>query len=127
MTTSPSPQEQNMNDEWTTEAVEVAAVALYEASRSDDYRGSEYDWPNIGTAYDKPDEDETDPEWLRNQYRGDASTVLAAALPIIRRRERERIAKDMREQFRVNWVAMTSHTPGDVVEWFAARIAQGES
>jgi hypothetical protein len=81
----------------SSEAVEAAAVALYESQRDDEHRDPDYDWPRIDTAYDKPDEDEDDPEWLRNQYRADARAALSAALPIIRREERAKVAEEIED------------------------------
>lgn len=57
---------------------EAVAKALYEDSRDPDYSEPEYDWPNIDTGYDKDDEDETDPEWLRNRFRHQARVALDA-------------------------------------------------
>jgi alpha-D-ribose 1-methylphosphonate 5-triphosphate synthase subunit PhnI len=62
----------------------------------------------------------------------DTRTILAHANDEIQKlvddalaEQRRDIAKDMREQFREHWFPMTSHTPGDVIEWFAERIESG--
>lgn len=62
--------------------VEAVAKAIYEHSRDPDYYEAEYDWPNIDTGYDKDDEDETDPEWLRNRFRAEARVAIAALRPV---------------------------------------------
>jgi hypothetical protein len=61
------------------EAIEAAAIALYEDTRDPGYDTPEWDWPNIDRSYDK-DEETDDPEWCRNRYRHDARVAIRAAL-----------------------------------------------
>lgn len=63
--------------------IESAAITLYEAGRGVEYIEPDWDWPNIDRSYDRDDEDDGDPEWLRNRYRSEARDVLDAVLPLV--------------------------------------------
>lgn len=61
------------------QVIEAVAMALYEHSRDDEHRDPDYDWPHIDTAYDRDDEEDDDPQWLRNRFRAQARVALEAA------------------------------------------------
>lgn len=63
--------------------IESAAITLYEAGRGVEYIEPDWDWPNIDRSYDRDDEDDGDPEWLRNRYRSEARDVLDAVSPLV--------------------------------------------
>jgi hypothetical protein len=75
-----------MTDQIPEEAVEVAAIALYNSNRDEEHADEFYDWPNIDSAYDWDGDadEEPAPEWARDRVRADVRVVLTAAYPYLR-------------------------------------------